>query len=131
MADPVIEKLTQALEGREDVALALLFGSRARGREREDSDVDLAVEGEGLDLPSLARDLSLAVGREVEVVDLRRAGYPLLRALLRDGIVVHQGGRGAEARWRSQAIARTELDRPWFERMRDGFLRKLAETADG
>ena len=51
----------------------------------------------------------------------------MLKAVLRDGVLIHQGRKGALGDWRSQAIARTELDRPWFERMRDGFLRKLAE----
>lgn len=106
----------------------MLFGSRARGRARPDSDVDLAVEAPGVDLWTLAADLSQAVGLEVDVVDLREAGYPLLKSVLRDGLPVHQGQRGALGSWRSQAIARVELDRPWFERMRDGFLRKLAAS---
>ena len=48
--------LREALRGRQDVHLAILFGSRARGRARPDSDVDLAVQGEDLDLLALARD---------------------------------------------------------------------------
>ncbi len=105
----------------------MLFGSRARGRARPDSDADVAVEAPGVDLWTLAADLSQAVGLEVDVVDLREAGYPLLKSVLRDGLLIHQGRQGSLGSWRSQAIARTELDRPWFERMRDGFLRRLAE----
>ncbi len=105
----------------------MLFGSRARGCARPSSDVDVAVEAPGVDLWTLAADLSQAVGLEVDVVDLREAGYPLLKSVLRDGLLVHQGQKGALGSWRSQAIARVELDRPWFERMRDGFLRRLAE----
>ncbi len=123
----LIESLRRVLEGRSDVRLAMLFGSRARGCARPESDVDVAVEAPGVDLWTLAADLSQAVGLEVDVVDLREAGYPLLKAVLRDGLLIHQGRKGALGDWRSQAIARTELDRPWFERMRDGFLRKLAE----
>ncbi len=123
----LIEGLRRALETRQDVRLAMLFGSRARGVSRPVSDVDLAVEAPGVDLRTLAADLSQAVGLEVDVVDLREAGYPLLRSVLRDGLLVHQGRKGALGSWRSQAIGRVELDRPWFERMRDGFLRKLAE----
>ncbi len=119
------ELLHRALEDRRDVQLALLFGSRARGCTRSESDVDVAVEAPGVDLWTLAADLSQAVGLEVDVVDLREAGYPLLK--LRDGLLIHQGRKGALGDWRSQAIARTKLDRPWFERMRNGFLRKLAE----
>jgi Polymerase beta, Nucleotidyltransferase len=106
----------------------MLFGSRSRGCAQPGSDVDLAVEAPGVDLGTLAADLSQAAGLEVDVVDLRQAGYPLLKAVLRDGILVHQGQRGALGSWRSQAIARIELDRPGFERMRDGFLRKLVAS---
>ena len=124
----MIEVLRRALESRKDVRLAMLFGSRALGRARPGSDVDVAVDAPGVDLGTLAADLSQAVGLEVDVVDLREAGYPLLKAVLRDGIFVHQGQAGALGSWRSQAIARVELDRPWFERMRDGFSRKLAAS---
>ncbi len=126
-AEALIETLGRALENRQDVRLAMLFGSRARGCARPSSDVDLAVEAPGVDLWTLAADLSQAVALEVDVVDLREAGYPLLKSVLRDGLLVHQGRRGALGSWRSQAISRVELDRPWFERMRDGFLRRLAE----
>ncbi len=123
----LIDALRRALRNRQDVRLAMLFGSRARGCAGPGSDADLAVEAPGVDLWTLAADLSQAAGLEVDVVDLREAGYPLLKAVLRDGLLVHQGQKGALGSWRSQAIARVELDRPWFERMRDGFLRRLAQ----
>jgi predicted nucleotidyltransferase len=127
----IIDSLAGVLRRRPEVELALLFGSRARGRESAGSDVDVAVEGEGVDRLALARDLSAAVGAEVDVVDLRRAGYPLLRAVLRDGVLLHEGRPYAEARFRTRAILQTETDRPWFERMRDGYLKHLAEQARG
>lgn len=84
---------------------------------RTGADVEL-VEGEGVDRLALARDLSAgADGHEVDVVDLRSAGYPLLKALLRDGVAIHQGSSHAEARFRTRAILQTETDRPWYERM--------------
>jgi len=125
-----LEALRQALRQR-GVELALLFGSRARGNAGEDADADVAVLAPGVNLLALARDLSLAAGLEVEVVDLEQAGYPLLKAVLRDGMVIHQGKAGAGARWRSRAIAQVETDRPWFERMRDAYLKRLAEEARG
>jgi predicted nucleotidyltransferase len=127
----VIEALRGALRGRKDVRVALLFGSRARGRARPGSDADVAVEGRGLNPLALAADLSEAAGVEVDVVDLSRAGYPLLNAVLRDGILLHEGERGAAASWRTRAILQTETDRPWFERMRDAYLKRLAEGARG
>jgi predicted nucleotidyltransferase len=127
----VIEALRGALRGRRDVRVALLFGSRARGRARPGSDADVAVEGRDLNLLALAADLSEAAGVEVDVVDLGRAGYPLLNAVLRDGVLLHEGERGAAASWRTRAILQTETDRPWFERMRDAYLKRLAEGARG
>jgi predicted nucleotidyltransferase len=122
----LVAKLREALQGRKDVHLAVLFGSQARGNARPDSDVDLAVQGEDLDLLSLAYELTLATRHEVDVVDLARAGYPLLNAILRDAVFVHQGRPGAGGRWLSHTISQLETDRPWYERMRDAYLRKLA-----
>ena len=124
--DPIIEALRKALRGRGDVRLALLFGSRARGRSRPDSDADVAVLGRDLDLFRLTADLSEAAGVEVDVISLKDPGFPLLNALLRDSIVLHEGERGAAAAWRSRAWLEAEMDRPWFERMRDSFLKRLA-----
>lgn len=129
--DHVIEALRRALSGRKDVRLALLFGSRARGRGRQDSDADVAVLGRDLDLLALAADLSGAARVEVDVVSLEDPGYPLLNALLRDSIVLHEGERGAAATWRTRALLQAETDRPGFERMRDAYLRKLAAGRHG
>jgi predicted nucleotidyltransferase len=62
---------------RAAIAVALLFGSRARGDNRLDSDVDVAVLGD-VDRPALSTELSRATGHEVDVVDLADPGYPLL-----------------------------------------------------
>ena len=64
--DTLVRNLGKALEGRRDVRLALLFGSRARGCLKPHSDADVAVEADGVDLWTLAADLSLAVGMEVD-----------------------------------------------------------------
>jgi predicted nucleotidyltransferase len=125
------ELLAAVLRHRPEVRLALLFGSQARGRADERSDVDLAVDGEAIDVLDLARELSESVGVEVQVVDLAGASYPLLRAALEDGKIVFERDAGSAARWRSRAIAQTETDRPWFERMRDAFLKRLAQGPHG
>jgi predicted nucleotidyltransferase len=127
----LIAALRGALAGRRDVQLALLFGSLARGRGRPDSDVDVAVLGTAIDELQLAADLSKAARRDVDIVPLERAGYPLRRAVLRDGIILHEGKPGAAARWWTRAILETETDRPWFERMRDAYLEHLAEGGHG
>ena len=129
--DPIIEALRKALRGRRDVRLALLFGSRARGRSRPGSDADVAVLGKDLNLLELAADLSEAASVEVDVVSLADPGYPLLNALLRDSIVLHEGERYAAAAWRSRALLQAATDRPGFERMRDAFLKRLAAGRHG
>jgi predicted nucleotidyltransferase len=46
----LVDALREVLRDRQDVHLALLFGSQARGKARPDSDVDVAVLGENLDV---------------------------------------------------------------------------------
>jgi predicted nucleotidyltransferase len=127
LPDDVIARLHHALGGRDDVHLALLFGSRARGRARADSDVDVAVSAPGVDLLDLRAQLTLALDLEVDVVAIEDATIPLLQALVRDGVVVHEGRKGAGARWRSQALTTLETDGPWYARMSEAWLRHLAE----
>jgi predicted nucleotidyltransferase len=129
----LLAALNGALAGRAEVELALLFGSTARGQAGPGSDVDVAVRvcAGRVDRLGLAADLSAAARREVDVVDLDEASYPMLRALLRDAIVLHEGRPGAAADWRTRAILETETDRPWFERMRDAYLAHLAAGGHG
>lgn len=128
----LIIRLRERLRERPDLHLAVLFGSQARGKARPDSDLDLAVLGDQLDTLSLARDLSLATDLEVDVVDLGQdLGYPLLNAIVRDAIFVYQGRPNAGGRWLSNSLLQLELDRTWYERMRNAYLKKLAEGAHG
>ncbi|HVR95716.1 MAG TPA: nucleotidyltransferase domain-containing protein [Thermoanaerobaculia bacterium] len=129
--NPLVESLREALRGRKDVHLALLFGSRARGEAHPGSDVDVAVLGRDLDLLEFAADLSRATKTEADVVSLEDPGYPLLNAILRDGLLLHEEKPGAAAAWRGRAWLQAETDRPWFERMRDSFLKRLAEGRNG
>jgi predicted nucleotidyltransferase len=125
-------RVTRALRtsGRADgIELALLFGSRARGAARPGSDLDLAVlphHGHEVDQLGLMGALSVELGVEAHVTDLRQAGFPLLQALLRDAVPVFEGSPHAYARWRTAAMLRVETDRPGWERMRDAFLARLA-----
>jgi predicted nucleotidyltransferase len=129
-AEPdVLAALRGALRSRTDVKLALLFGSRARGTAGPASDVDVAVLAPGVDLLDLAAVLRQATGRDVDLVALEDATIPLLEELVRDAVVVHQGQRGAAAQWRSSALLALETDLPWYRRMRDAFLARLAGAA--
>jgi predicted nucleotidyltransferase len=122
------ECVQEVLRHHPGVCLALLFGSRARGTADPTSDVDVALLGRDLDFGSLARDLSLALGHEVDLVDLAAAGIPLLAAVLRDGVVLYEASPGIAASFRARAIASLEIDLPWFARMRRAYLRRVAEV---
>ena len=125
----VLARLRDALRGRDDVQLVLLFGSEARGSAGPASDVDVAVLAPGVDLLGLAAKIREAVDREVDVVSLEDATIPLLMELVRDAIVVHEGVPGAHATWRFHALLSLETDGPWYRRMRDAFLARLASGA--
>lgn len=136
--DPqLLASLSTVLARHPEIRLALLFGSRARGVAGPAADLDLAVEvarGEGLDRLGLMAELSSATGLDVDVVDVtpgRRVGYPLLAALVRDAVVVHEGRPHAEAEFRTRALLETSLDRPWYERMRNAYLDRLANSDHG
>lgn len=136
--DPQLQAAIRAvLRHHPEVRLALVFGSRARGVAAPNADLDLAVEvarGAELDRLGLMAEIRSATGLEVDVVDVspgRRVGYPLLAALVREGVVVHEGARHAEAEFRTRALLQTSLDRPWYERMRDAYLDYLAAGAEG
>ena len=115
------------LAGRADVRVAVLFGSEARGSSRLHSDIDLAVDAPTVDLLALRTTLTATLGREVDLVSLADATIPLLEHLVRDGVVVHEGYAGAGALWRSRTLATLETDRPWFTRMCDAWLARVAE----
>jgi len=124
--DPAVQVLREFLQGRMDVRLALVFGSRARGTATPTSDVDVAVCAPGVDLLDLAAGLSRATGLEVDVLALEDAGVPLLARIVREGVLVHEARPGTAARWRAQALADLETDAPWFARMREAWLARVA-----
>lgn len=126
--DPALKaSLAGLCEHHGGVRLAVLFGSRARGVQQPTSDVDLAVEAPGVDPVALAADLSKGLGGVVDVVDLSAATIPMMQALIQEGIVVFENRPGVAASWRSRTLAQLETDLPWYRRMRDAWLRQLAE----
>lgn len=131
------EAVRTVLRRHPEIRVALVFGSRARGVAAPEADLDLAVDVDRdreLDRLGVMAELREATGLDVDVVDVspgRRAGYPLLAALVRDGVVLHEGAPHAEAELRTRLLLQTSLDRPWYERMRDAYLDHLAAPADG
>lgn len=132
LPDDLAPSVRSVLENHPEVRLALVFGSRARGTAQAEADLDLAVEtvrGRELDRLALMAELRSATGLDVDVVDVtpsRPVGYPLLNALNRDGKVIYEAERHAEAEFRTRALLLTSLDRPGYERMRDAYLAHLA-----
>lgn len=129
VVDPSLERVLQSTLARyPEVRLALVFGSRARGSAGEASDVDVAVSAPGLDLFALAASLSERAGLEVDVVDLDGdVPIPLLEAIVRDGRGIHRRSSAAEASWRTRSLLTLETDGPWYRRMRDAWLDRVAE----
>ena len=88
------EKLQEMLKAyfsqHDDVTVALLFGSHAKGTAHQRSDVDVAVHcGHPLsvdELLCLQTELSALCHREVDVIDLRKAEGTLLYQIMTTGI---------------------------------------------
>ncbi|HEY6879668.1 MAG TPA: nucleotidyltransferase domain-containing protein [Polyangiales bacterium] len=112
------------------VRVALLFGSLARGAARPDSDIDVAVVGTGADLSTCASELSVQLGREVDVVSLDSdPPVPLVRELLRDAVCVYEAEPGAEATLRSRLLWTLETDGPMIDALARRYLEHLAARA--
>lgn len=65
------------------------------------------------------------------MVSLEDATIPLLEAVVRDGQTVYEAAPGVAASWRFRALNELELDRPRFLRMRDAWLKRVAERGLG
>lgn len=129
---PIAEQLRRLLQGRDDIRVALLFGSQARGSAGPSSDVDIAVDAPSIDPLTLVAELSGVLSRDVDVIPLdEHTPIPLLERILREGIVVHQAFPGAGALFRSRTMAMLETDRPWYERMQEAWLKRVREKGFG
>lgn len=87
--DQIERAVLDVLERFPGIELAILFGSQVSGHARPDSDLDLAVDaGHSLDASekiALVSELASALGRPVDLVDLRTAGEPLLGEIVNGG----------------------------------------------
>lgn len=84
------DRIRQLLSRRNDVRLAILFGSQATERMTPHSDLDMAVL---MDAPlsaetkfHLVADLAEISGRPVDLIDLHTTGEPLLGQVLKYGV---------------------------------------------
>lgn len=83
-------RILQVLVQHGGIRLAILFGSLDKGRATPESDLDLAVL---MDVPlsaetkmALIDDLSQAMGRPVDLIDLSVTGEPILGQILKYGV---------------------------------------------
>lgn len=124
---PEVELVGRVLSAFPGIDLALLFGSFARCEQRPDSDIDIAVSGASVDPLGVAAAIARSTGRDVQVIRLHEASIPLLESLIDDAVVLHEGHAGAAASWRARVLADLELDRPWYARQRDAWLKRVQE----
>jgi uncharacterized protein len=129
--DSLARELNEFFATRRAVRLAMLFGSRARGTAQESSDIDLAIDAPSIEVDALSAVLAARFGVEVDIVRLADATIPLLDAVIDDGLVVFESHPGMGSLWRSRTLADLEVDRPWYRRMRDAWLKRVAERGFG
>lgn len=126
-ASDLRQRLRRALEQLPSVRLALLFGSQAKGTASANSDVDVAVLAPRENLLAIGAALGRACGQTVDVVSLEDPGFALLEELVNDSEPIFEATAGVAATWRSHALSELELDRPGFTRMRDAWLKRVAQ----
>jgi predicted nucleotidyltransferase len=104
-----------------------VFGSFARGDEWPGSDLDLAIllpPGRRMeDLLGVVSDVSARVHRDVDIVDLRRAGDVLRREVLMDGRALHVSEPDQVLAWEAAAMSRYARHREEIRDILDDFRR--------
>jgi predicted nucleotidyltransferase len=116
----MLSELRQALRTEQDVSLAVLYGSAARGDDEANSDLDLIVELRPDRDPRvhrrLAQRLGKRLGRDIDVAQSDRIQFadPLLwsRVVEEGRVLVDRDGRWSELRERRRAI-RARADRAY------------------
>lgn len=106
MIDQQREAIASVAARHPDLALLVLFGSRARHDVHARSDWDLGyVAGPGLDRDALFLELATVLGTDaVDLVDLERAGGLLRYRAASDGIPVYHRTEDAFARFWLSAV---------------------------
>ncbi len=127
-----LERALEILERRVGVDAVWLFGSEAEGRARSTSDLDLAAlfrrPTSPAELAELRADLTAALDRPVDLVDLDRAspllGYQVLKhgrlVVDRDPARRHRFAAGLPSRREDLLIVRRPIERALIERVRSG-----------
>lgn len=105
--DDAIRSIAERSARHPELALVVLFGSRARTDATDRSDWDIGyVAGEGFERERFLADLVATLGTErVDLVDLERAGGLVRFRAARDGIPVFEATERAFARFWFDAVS--------------------------
>lgn len=121
--------LKKFFQEKKSVQVAILFGSYANGKNTDNSDVDLAVQ---LPTPlnaqekyALIFELREITGLDVDLIDLRTAGQPILGQIFKHPVRL-KGSDSDFAELTITNVNTTQDFMPYIERMqkerRDNFL---------
>lgn len=118
----IIELLSSVLEDHPEIQCCYLYGSAAQGRMAPSSDVDVAVAGfrplTGDERAELQGDLEVALGRDVDLVDLLCVTGTILRNAVR-GVCVLCRDTGVKYRVMRRLVYDQEDLQPLRQRMMD------------
>jgi predicted nucleotidyltransferase len=93
-----------------DVWAIYIYGSTARGDSWSGSDLDVAVllpPGQVVEQPwQIAGQLAGALGREIDLVDLRQSGDVLCMQVLAEGVELYNAEPGEVLAWEARAMTR-------------------------
>jgi predicted nucleotidyltransferase len=111
---PLLDLLTRTLRTEQNVRLAVLFGSAARGDDRRDSDIDLLVEladygRGGLPLARIGLKLESLLERPVQLVtvpDAEPSAVLLSEAIAEGRVLIDRDARWSRLKRREQALRR-------------------------
>jgi len=85
----MVKKISTWLNNQPSILFAILFGSFAKGNDHRNSDIDLAIELDEKITPetklSLLQSLAEITSRQIDLVDLKTVGEPLLNQIIQHG----------------------------------------------
>jgi uncharacterized protein len=126
-SDTLIEQLRQLLARQDDIRLSIVFGSLAAGRQTPESDLDVAVLTDGplttRRKMALIDALAQVSERPIDLIDLSKAGEPLLGEVLQHG----QRLTGADSTW-ATLVTQHLFDAADFLPYRNRMLRERREA---
>jgi len=119
------DRIARILDEEPSIELAILFGSYSKGTQTPQSDVDIAVMlGSPLSSEKkkkLITKLGESLGCPVDLIDLRKAGEPLLGQILSGEILIDRTGK------RAVLLAKHLLNSADFQPLQSRILRERRE----